>query len=228
MTGIVDFRTSLLDENGNPINSGNPLPTTGGGGGGGGGVLSDTVFIDNTNQLFVYRDTGSGTPSAYAIPAWTLYTPTAPISFPGGGGGGGGSLSDTVFVDSTGQLFVYRDTGSGTPNAFSIPAWTLYTPVGAVTTPQRDAAEDTKMLLTRMLNYLNAPMGYDKSLQRQRGTVVVESGTVTTVTTVTTVSTVTTCSTLTTLSNFDGYNARMQILDQNRVSWAQCVRARIT
>jgi hypothetical protein len=50
----------------------------------------------------------------------------------GGGGGGGGSLSDTVFVDSTGQLFVYRDTGSGTPNAYAIPAWTLYTPVGTV------------------------------------------------------------------------------------------------
>jgi hypothetical protein len=140
----------------------------------------------------------------------------------GGGGGGGGSLSDTVFVDSTGQLFVYRDTGTGTPSAYTIPAWTLYTPVGAVTTPQRDAAQDTAMLLTRMLNYLNSPMGYDKSLQRQRGTVVVESGTVTTVSAVTTVGT------LTTLSNLDGYNARMQILDQNRVAWAQCVRARIT
>jgi hypothetical protein len=99
--------------------------------------------------------------------------------------------------------------------------------------PVSDAvAEETRqsmsMLLTRILNYLNAPMGYDKSLQRQRGTVLIESGTVTTVTTVTTVSTVTTCSTVTSLNNLDGYNARMQILDNNRVSWAQCVRARIT
>lgn len=34
MTGIVDFRTELLDETGAPITASNPLPTTGGGGGG--------------------------------------------------------------------------------------------------------------------------------------------------------------------------------------------------
>ena len=79
--------------------------------------------------------------------------------------------------------------------------------------------QDIVLLLTRMLNYFNAPMGYDKSLQRQRGTVVLESGTVTTVTT---------CATVTSLNNLDGYNARMQILDNNRTAWAQCVRARIT
>lgn len=32
MTGIVDFRTELLDETGAPITALNPLPTTGGGG----------------------------------------------------------------------------------------------------------------------------------------------------------------------------------------------------
>jgi len=74
-------------------------------------------------------------------------------------------------------------------------------------------------LLRRILQMLMAPLGYDKSLQRQRGTVLVESGTVTTVTTVTTVGA---------LNNIDGYNARMQILDQNRTSWALNVRARIT
>lgn len=52
-----------------------------------------------------------------------------------GGGGGGSSLSDTVFQDSTGQIFVYRDTGSGTPSAFAIPSWASYTPVGAITAP---------------------------------------------------------------------------------------------
>ena len=88
-----------------------------------------------------------------------------------------------------------------------------------------ETRQDMVLLLTRMLNYFNAPMGYDKSLQRQRGTVLIESGTVTTVTTV---STVTTVGTVTTLSNIDGYNARMQILDNNRTAWAQCVRARIT
>lgn len=80
-------------------------------------------------------------------------------------------------------------------------------------------------LLLRILQMLMAPLGYDKSLQRQRGTVVVESGTVTTVTTV---STVTTCGVVTSLNNLDGYMTRMQILDTNRTAWAQCVRARIT
>lgn len=48
---------------------------------------------------------------------------------PLGGGGGAGSLSDTVFLDSTGQLFAYRDTGSGLPKAYKIPEWTEFTPV---------------------------------------------------------------------------------------------------
>ena len=77
------------------------------------------------------------------------------------------------------------------------------------------ADRHTGGLLLRILQMLMAPLGYDKSLGRQRGTVVVESGTVT----VTTVAT---------LNNIDGYNGRMQILDNNRVAWAQCVRARIT
>jgi hypothetical protein len=89
--------------------------------------------------------------------------------------------------------------------------------------PVADA--DSGNLLRRILQMLMAPLGYDKSLQRQRGTVLIESGTVTTVSTVTTVTTV---GTVTSLNNLDGYNARMQILDQNRTSWALCVRARIT
>jgi hypothetical protein len=176
MTGIVDFRTSLLDENDAPINALNPLPTT--------------------------------------------------------GGGGGGMLSDTVFVDSTGQLFVYRDTGAGTPSAFSIPSWGAYTPIGAVTAapvsiapsqdplPVTDAQlADIDFVLTRMLNALNAPQGYDKSLQRQRGTNIIESGTVTTVSTVTT---------LTNLSTVDTLQGRIQVYGANLSAWADTVRARIT
>ena len=138
-----------------------------------------------------------------------------------GGGGGGSALSDTVFQDSTGQLFVYRDTGTGVPNAYSIPDWALYVPVGAVTTSNatEESSQDMILLLTRMLNYLNSPMGYDKSLQRARQTAIIESGTVTTVGTVTAV---------TSLNNIDTYNARMTVLDTNRTAWAQCVRARIT
>lgn len=79
--------------------------------------------------------------------------------------------------------------------------------------------EESRGLLMRILQMLMAPLGYDKSLQRQRGTVVVESGTVTTVTTVTTVGNIFSIGT---------YNAQMQVLDTNRTAWAQCVRARIT
>ena len=83
--------------------------------------------------------------------------------------------------------------------------------------PVADA--DSGSLLRRILQMLMAPLGYDRSLQRNRVTALIESGTVTTVTTVTTVGN---------LNNIDGYNARMQILDQNRTSWAIIVRARIT
>jgi hypothetical protein len=75
------------------------------------------------------------------------------------------------------------------------------------------------LLLTRLLNALNAPQGYDKSLQRQRGTVVVESGTVTTVSTV---------STLTNLSTVDTLQGRIQVYGANLSAWADTVRARIT
>jgi hypothetical protein len=184
MTGIVDFRTALLDEDGNPINSGNPLPTTGGGGGGGGGSLSDTVFVDSTGQLFVYRDTGSGTPGAFAIPAWTSYTPT-------------------------GDVTVSPVKISGT----SID----------VVVPVHD--EDAHLQLSRIINVLSAPQGYDRSAQRQRVTAIIESGIVTTVSAVTTVATVTT---VTGLTNIDGRNGAMLINQSNLDAWASCVRARIS
>lgn len=78
-------------------------------------------------------------------------------------------------------------------------------------------------LLLRILQMLMAPLGYDKSLQRQRGTVVVE-----TLPTLGNVTTVGTLNNITSLNGIDGYNARMQILDNNRTAWAQCVRSRIT
>jgi hypothetical protein len=78
-------------------------------------------------------------------------------------------------------------------------------------------------LLMRILQMLMAPLGYDKSLQRQRGTVVVE-----TLPTLAAVTTVTTVTNVTSLNNIDTYSARMIVLDQNRSAWAQCVRSRIT
>ena len=77
-------------------------------------------------------------------------------------------------------------------------------------------------LLSRILNVLMSPMGFDRSLSRQRVTAVVESGTVTTVTTVTTVSS------LTNVAAIGGYSAQLQVVGINLTAWAQCMRARIT
>jgi hypothetical protein len=78
-------------------------------------------------------------------------------------------------------------------------------------------------LLLRILQMLMAPLGYDKSLGRQRGTVVVE-----TLPTLAAVTTVTTVSTLSNIAAVGGYSAQMTVFDQNRSAWAQCVRTRIT
>ena len=212
MTGIVDFRTELLDEDGNPITASNPLPVTGGGGGGG-SALSDTVFVDSTGQLFVYRDTGSGTPNAYEIPAWTLYTPVGAVT--SASAGNAAASATGAAVPGSADYIGFNVDGNLTGVSETTPL-----PTSDITAEA--TRQDMVTLLVRMLNYLNAPMGYDKSLQRQRGTVVVESGTVTTVTTVTAVTNVTN------LVALGGYNAQMQILDNNRSAWAQCVRARIT
>ena len=75
-------------------------------------------------------------------------------------------------------------------------------------------------LLTRIANLLMSPMGFDRSLSRQRVTAVVESGTVTTVTTV---------STLTNVTNFGAGRAATELQNnQARAAWAQTVRSCIT
>ena len=77
MSGVVDFRTLLEDENGNPINALNPLPTTGGGGGGG-GALADVLLSDDTGALFVSRDDGT-TVTYFNLNTNSVYTPTGTI-----------------------------------------------------------------------------------------------------------------------------------------------------
>ena len=83
-------------------------------------------------------------------------------------------------------------------------------------------------VLLRILQMLMAPLGYDKAQGRQRATVIVESGTVTTVSTVNTVTTVTTVSSVANVAAVGGYSAQMQIFDANRAAWALGVRSRIT
>lgn len=58
MSGIVDFRTELLDEDGNPISASNPLPTTGGG-----GSPVDVYALndlDGTDPLYIGKVTSAG------------------------------------------------------------------------------------------------------------------------------------------------------------------------
>lgn len=80
--------------------------------------------------------------------------------------------------------------------------------------PVRD--DDTRGFLSRILQMLLAPLGYDKSLQRYRQTAIIESGTVTTVTTVTNLSTI------------DTLQGRLMVYGANMSAWSDCVRSRIT
>lgn len=81
---------------------------------------------------------------------------------------------------------------------------------------------DASALLARIIMVLSSPQGYDRSLQRQRVTATVESGTVTTVTTVTTVSTVSNVSAL------GGDQAQLLTRGSNLSAWRDCVRTLIT
>jgi len=73
--------------------------------------------------------------------------------------------------------------------------------------------------LSRIHQILSSPQGYDRSIQRQRVTATVESGTVTTVTTVIAVNTVTA---------LGGDQAQLLTRGSNLSAWRDCVRALIT
>lgn len=79
-------------------------------------------------------------------------------------------------------------------------------------------------LLSRILNVLMSPMGFDRSLSRQRVTGIIESGTVTAVTTVTTVTNIGTSRTGIELQD----NIASVRASSNLTAWAQCVRSRIS
>jgi hypothetical protein len=97
-------------------------------------------------------------------------------------------------------------------------------PLPVLDVTNAESLQSMIFLLTRMLNYLNAPMGYDKSLQRQRGTVIVESGAVT----VSTISTVTTVSNVANQTLMGGVQAQILVNGGNMAAWQAAVRARIT
>jgi hypothetical protein len=82
--------------------------------------------------------------------------------------------------------------------------------------------EDNHLQLSRIINALSAPQGYDRSLQRQRVTATLESGTVTTVTTITTVSAVTN------LASIGGDQGQLLTRGSNLSAWRDCVRSLIS
>jgi hypothetical protein len=84
------------------------------------------------------------------------------------------------------------------------------------TDPLTLRVENVRNLMNLVLQLLDSPRGYDKNIQRQRSTVLVESGTLNTINTVTTVS------------NIDGIQGRIGQLGQNLSAWADCVRSRIS
>jgi acetyl-CoA carboxylase carboxyltransferase component len=98
----------------------------------------------------------------------------------------------------------------------------------------RNAFEEvsTESTLRRLLNILMSPIGFDKSLNRQRVTALLEAGSTTAVTgsltSAGTVSTVTTVTTVTGLTNIDSRNGSMLIDQTNKSAWALSHRARIT
>lgn len=81
-------------------------------------------------------------------------------------------------------------------------------------------------LLRRILLMLMAPLGYDKSSQRQRVTANIEN--LPTLAAVTTVTTVTTVGAVTNLNGINGRNADMDLNANINTAWALTVRARIT
>jgi hypothetical protein len=91
--------------------------------------------------------------------------------------------------------------------------------------PMPVADTNSGNLLLRILQMLMAPLGYDKSLGRHRGTVVVETGSIGNLTTVGTVGTV---NTVANIAAIGGYQGQLQIMDTNRAAWALSVRSRIT
>lgn len=86
---------------------------------------------------------------------------------------------------------------------------------------EEDTAQYSNNILIRILSMLISPVGFDRSLNRQRSTAVIESGTVTGVTAVTAVTTVTT---VTGLTNIDSRNGSMLINATNYTAWASANR----
>jgi len=79
--------------------------------------------------------------------------------------------------------------------------------------------EENHLQLSRIINALSAPQGYDRTIQRQRVTATLESGTVTTVTTV---------SAVTNIAGLGGDQPQLLTRGSNLSAWRDCVRSLIS
>ena len=80
-------------------------------------------------------------------------------------------------------------------------------------------------ILRRIATIVGSPPGFDRALNRQRNTAIIESGTVTTVTTVSTVTSVTN---MNNLGFLGAQPAQALVVHQTNTAWALLVRARIS
>ncbi len=128
-----------------------------------------------------------------------------------------GGIGEAVDVSAANPLPIT----SATPLAVTGPltdAELRAVPLSVVDVNNAESLQGMIFLLTRMLNYLNSPQGYDKSLQRQRGTVIVESGAVT----------VSTINTVTNQANIGNIQGQILVNGGNMAAWQAAVRNRIT
>lgn len=184
------------------------------------GIGDDGVAVDvsATNPMPVSVGNFPATQPVSGSVSVSNFPATQDVNIVGGSSGNSAASATGSPVPADADYIAFNDGGNlvGVSAANPLPVDISAAGVIEVTDP------NAEFLLTRVLNSLNAPQGYDKSLQRGRVTAVVESGTVTTVTTVTTVASVTN------MASIGGIQGQIGVYGQNLAAWANCVRARIT
>ena len=127
-------------------------------------------------------------------------------------------MADNTTLPGTGETIAAEDVGGVKYQQMKLidGADGATTPISAFNPlPTFDDANNG--LLRRILLMLMAPLGFDKSLQRQRVTASIEN--------------LPTLTTVTTVGNINGINGRNSdmLLNANiNTAWALCVRSRIT
>lgn len=130
-------------------------------------------------------------------------------------------MADHTTLPGTGDVIAADDVGGVKHQLVKVEfgAADTATPVSEAT-PLPVSDDKARNTLARVLQMLLAPLGYDKALQRYRGTVAVE--------TLPTLANVTTVATVTNVASIANRNADMLLNAQVNAAWALNVRARIT